>query len=218
MKPILCAGLIAGLVLSFPIGANANKRLPPPDAGVSEEELAKLGDRAVPLLIERLQDQKNEKYFSGIVQRLSATALSSGPDPRIQKAFEAFVSSHSQRHLVPFQTLMAMHNALRDMGHVGGAEAIGFLIGWVQTGHKKTRSRDAKGSVEENASELRDAAILGLGLSGDPRGRKFLEDLSEKKPAVPYRGSFMGAVKEALKYSKEKESQKRGAEEAQRKK
>ena len=211
-RPSVAVGLVVALMLFSARFSGGNEKALPPDAGISDEELGNLGTKMVPTLIERLGDPGNEKYFEGLVHRLNIAALESGPDQRIQHAFESFVETNAKRKEVPFSTEMAMYHALRAMGYVGGDAGVDYLIDWVQAGHvKKVKTHAKKGTVSMTASELRDAAVLGLGFSGRPKARKFLEEQSETKPNVPYMGGFQGAVKDALKYSKEVE--KSGAKE-----
>lgn len=188
--------------------ANASRRAPPPDAGVSDEELSRLGKKAIDALIDRLQDPRQENHYEGLVHRLNIFALeSNGMDDRIFRALKTFVEKNSQREDVSFKTVSAMYHGLRAMGYTGGERGVDYLIAWIQQGHKKVRCRDKSGNAKANASELRDAAILGLGFSGHPKARNFLEEQAKKQPDVPYKGSFQGAVKDALKYSKEIEKQ-----------
>lgn len=198
------------LIVAVPVQASSME--PPPDAGITNEELAELGPRAIPLLIGRLKDSAQEKYFDGLVHRLSVLSLEYGPNAELQDALQEFVETNSSREEVPFDTVLAMYDALRAMGYVGGEAGVDYLIDWVRAGHQqKVKTTDTKGTVESTASILRDGAVLGLGFSGDPKAREFLEEQAEKKPDVPYKGSFQGVVKSALKSNREVE--KRGAKE-----
>jgi len=196
------------------IPARSDQRAAPPDAGITNEELAELGPRAIPLLIGRLKDPAQEKYYDGLVHRLSVISLEYGPNAELQDALQEFVEINAGREEVPFDTVMAIYHALQAMGYVGGEAGVDYLIDWVRAGHQqkvKATAENKKAKVEVIASELRDAAVLGLGFSGDPKAREFLEEQAEKKPDVPYKGSFQGVVKAALKYNREVE--KRGAKE-----
>jgi hypothetical protein len=194
------------------IPAIAHERAPPPDAGITNEELAELGPRAIPLLIGRLKDPAQEKYYDGLVHRLSVISIEYGPNAELQDALQEFVEVNAGREEVQFDTVMAIYHALKGMGYVGGEAGVDYLIDWVQAGHQqKVKTTDAKGTVESTASMLRDGAVLGLGLSGDPKAREFLEEQAVRKPDVPYKGSFQGAINTALKYNREVE--KRGAKE-----
>lgn len=200
------------MLLIGAIPAGAHEREPPPDAGITNEELAELGPRAIPLLIGRLKEPAQEKYYDGLVHRLSVISLESGPNPQLQLALQEFVETNSSREEVPSDTVLAMYHALRAMGYVGGKAGVDYLIDWVRVGHQqKVKTTDTKGTVESTASILRDGAIFGLGYSGHPKAREFLEEQAENKPDVPYKGSFQGAVKAALKSNREVE--KRGAKE-----
>lgn len=194
------------------IPAGASERKPPPDAGITNEELAELGPRAIPLLIGRLKDPTQEMYFDGLVHRLSVISLEYGPNAELQDALQEFVEINAGREDVPFDTVMAIYHALKAMGYVGGEAGVDYLIDWVQAGHRqkvKATAKNKKIKVEVIASELRDAAIFGLGYSGHSRAREFLEEQAEKKPNVPYKGSFQAAVNAALENYREVEQ--RGA-------
>jgi hypothetical protein len=206
------ANSLAFALLIGAIPAQSNTRVPPPDAGITNEELAELGPRAIPLLIGRLKDPAQGKYYDGLVHRLSVVSLEYGPNAELQDALQEFVETNSSREEVPFDTVLAMYDALRAMGYVGGEAGVDYLIDWVRAGHRqKVKITDTKGTVESTASILRDGAVFGLGYSGDPKAREFLEEQAEKKPDVPYKGSFQGAVKAALESNREVE--KRGAKE-----
>lgn len=212
MIRFLIANSLTFALLIGAIPAGASERKPPPDAGITNEELAELGPRAIPLLIGRLKDPTQEMYFDGLVHRLSVISLEYGPNAELQDALQEFVEINAGREDVPFDTVMAIYHALKAMGYVGGEAGVDYLIDWVQAGHRqKVKITDTKGTVESTASILRDGAVLGLGFSGDPKAREFLEEQAEKKPDVPYKGSFQGVVKVALKSNREVE--KRGAKE-----
>lgn len=207
MRSLLFRFTIGSLFLLILLArADAKTRRPPPDAGVSDEELSAMGANAVPFLIGRLENLEHEKYFKGTVHRLSVAGLEAGGHPRIQEAFESFVERNSKRDDVPFSTVSAMYHALRAMAYVGGERGIEYLLDWVKQGHKRVRcGYEGHANAASNASTLRDAAVLALGVSGNLKARKYLEQQAKEKPDVPYKGSFQGAVKQALKYSSEVE-------------
>lgn len=192
------------LAIGLSDSASANKQKPAPDVGVPDQQLASLGTGAASFLIERLHDVKNEKYFEGAVDRLKAMGLKSAPDERILLALQSFVEINSQREQVPFQTVMAMYEALGAMGYVGGPPGVDYLIEWVQTGKyaKKVRCHYGKRDIEYTASILRDGAVWGLGLSGDSKALKVLEDLATIRSDVPYKGSYLGVLQDAIKENK----------------
>jgi hypothetical protein len=178
------------------------------DAGISDEFLVKQGTSADAVLISRLLNPENEKYFRGLVSRLR---WQDETMPRGKKIVSSglieFVATNGAREgKIPADTLYAMHDAMEVIGERGDDADVKYLVDWITTAKYSDQIRCSVNSAGTAgvAERLRGGAVTGLGFSGKSSAMAALENMLKNPPAgVNNIRSFIGVVNRAISENQE---------------
>lgn len=193
--------LIMMLLGSSAIWGQVASRGPLPDAGISDEELDKKGDAAEALLLDRLDVDRNEKYYGGILHRLALRGDLKTPNKKLVNRLIRFIDRRSNcEGEVTSARINSLGTALRIVGQRGGTEAIEYLAKWAATDEPYSRVNCyySGSKVAKARDYLRTSAVLGLGLNPTKDARDRLIAIRRNPPKVDYPGSYVGVLDQAI--------------------
>lgn len=126
--------------------------------------------------------------------------------PFIGKALRDFAEEQiSRKGRVPPAAERALGDSLRTIGLVGGSEEARFLIRWIREDDFLARISSATfgDSAGEAKNSLRNAAIWGLGLSGEPDALAAMRQLIADPPSGPHTRKMTGILRDAIEANQE---------------
>lgn len=172
------------------------------DAPPSQRDKKELSDAEARDLItkkgsdtERLSSIKDLSHRAGNKKR-----------PFIGKALRDFAEEQiSRKGRVSPAAERALGDSLRTIGLVGGSEETRFLIRWIREDDFLARISSATfgDSAGEAKNSLRNAAIWGLGLSGDPDALAAMRQLMANPPSGPHTRKMTGILRDAIEANQE---------------
>ncbi len=173
---------------------------PPAAAGISFEELIKLGPRADSELIKRFSDPRNEQYRQGLLQRMSTFGDLKKPNPRIFAGLKSFVEQEATTCTGPSGRIWMIGSALELIGQRGGAPGVQYLKTWVkdESVYGRIKCFAQTRAAADTQEQLRTRALMGLGWSGSEEAMEFLSWIGSHPPVVKFPGSFMGVLNTAV--------------------
>lgn len=189
----------------------AHETPPPPDAGISDDALGKMGPAADGELLNRFLDSKNKRFRKGLILRMRLYGNLEHPNPALAKALRDAIEKEvaACKGTVTNQELLNLGSMLEVLGQRGGQPAIEYLEKWAGDPAISGRLKCAyPGGVAEDAQEqVRLSALLGLALSGDSHAVAYLEEMRKNPPKVKYPGSFNGMLDRAIYEGKKIQSE-----------
>ncbi len=201
-------GIVLALFVAFSFGVNiygenpVGDWAPPPEAGIADNALQALGNKAEAVLLNRFADPANEKFREGLIYRMRVYGDIARPSEAVRKQLHDYVEAEviSCQGTVDFKRLYLIGSALEVIGQRGGPEGIKYLEKWVANDSFSTRINCyPRGRTSEYSSELLQwSAVIGLGLSADKNALTFLHQTAKNPPKVKYPGSLMGVINRAI--------------------
>lgn len=175
---------------------------PPAAAGISFEELLKLGDHADAELIKRFSDPRNEQHRQGLLQRMAAFGNLKKPNPRILSGLKSFVEHEvtACTGQVASDRIWMIGSALELIGQRGGAAGAEYLKSWIkdESVYGRIKCFSETRAVTDSQENLRKRALMGLGWSGTKDSLEFLSSVARHPPVVKFPGSLMGVINTAI--------------------
>lgn len=172
--------------------AMATTYAPPPDSGIPDEYLLRVGRRtAIDLLLRRLEDEGYAEYHEGIVQRID-WFLELSPDSDAIRALDGFVRRGLAGDDRTGRVVETACRTLHKIGARGGLQGEKVLETYLSENSPLPRTRNPgfEGRTPRDTIErLSGCAIRGLGLSGTKSAERILRALQRNPP------SFFGANK-----------------------
>lgn len=177
-------------------------RGPPPDAGISDDELEKLGPSVDSELIRRFDGTNGEKFRRGLLFRMRLYGDLKKPNAKVFSVLKGYIESEAStcKGEVSLQRIFNIGDALQVAGQRGGSLAVDYLRTWIEdkSVYGRIHCFNHARSEEDVQEQLRRSAIAGLGYSGDKSGLDFLRALANNPPKVKYSGSLLDAVNSAI--------------------
>lgn len=203
MKRQVTVALVA-CFLAVGIGATSLRR--PPDAGIPNQELQKLGGKADEELAKRFEDPSNQIYRPGLLLRMGAFGDLKHPSAPIRSVTEDFVEREVSACAgqVERTRIDTIGSALQIIGQRGGTPGLKYLEGWIYDPSVYDRAKCvfAGGNPETTQSELRRDALWGIGRNGTRTSLKLLLKIAKDAPVDKYPASFEGVLNEAISENK----------------
>lgn len=172
-----------------------------PDMGVSDAYVVALGTAGESFLTERLLRKTELKHALGVVYRLKGHG-GIEPNRRIARALREFIDQTRQIDgVVEASAVWAMVDSLKALGYRGDKGDFEFLMKWArgEVPLDHVRCHYEESDRQATHYHLQQAAVEGLGLTGDPQVLAFLEKLLAKPPTTRHPGSFAAATKKAVR-------------------
>lgn len=144
---------------------------------------------------ERLASMKNLSRRAGNKKR-----------PLIGRALRDFAEEQmSRKDKVSPAAERVLGDSLRTLGLVGGSEEARFLTRWIREDDFLARISTATfgESAGEAKNSLRNAAIWGLGLSGDSEALAAMRQLMANPPSGPHARKMTGILRDAIEANQE---------------
>lgn len=192
-------GILFAFTLALP--ALAMEMSPPPDAGISNEELQKLGRRADVVLAKKFATDTN--FRRGILIRMGSFGDLAKPSPLIRAQLISFVEHEFTRRdsKLDADGALTIGMALEVIGQRGGSEGIKYLSDWIYD--SRVYGRTGSFSIQpERAiralSELRRNALRGIGRNGTKESLELLSKIAGEHPKDIFEGSFIGVLNAAM--------------------
>lgn len=157
------------------------EKLPIP--GISEDYLAKLGNKKEGFLIAQLLDESRHERHSAIMYRLAANSTSK---PALS-ALKSFASKGCDTSIHAKDKLGLLHQALATIGDIGGVDGTRYLETWLS---KTMLKRKLKGCVYSGQSEkdieefVLKGIIRGLSMNESDEAKALLASIREGKVSV----------------------------------
>jgi hypothetical protein len=179
----------------------------PPDAGISNEQLEKLGRRADDELARRFSDPGNADVRAGLLIRMGAFGNLKRPSPAILNSVKTFVEREvgDCKGHAGLDRTSTIGAALQIIGQRGGAAGLKYLEGWIYDPNVYGRiqcSALKPDDKETTQSELRRDALWGIGRNGTKASLDLLLRIAKDQPPDKYPGSFVGVLNEAITENK----------------
>lgn len=178
----------------------------PPEAGIADKELEKLGDRADTELTKRFADHSNDAFREGLLMRMGAFGDLSHPNEKMREVLKSFVETEvaSCDGQVELDRILRIGLALQVIGQRGGQPGLEYLKSWVWNPavYGRIKCFSHKGDAASSHSHLRRNALLGIGRNGTKESLGILEDIAKHPPPDKYPGSFIGVLNGALSENK----------------
>lgn len=189
------------MVALIPGMGNSMELRPPPDAGIPDEELERLGAAADLELAQRFVEPKNSGYRKGILIRMGAFGNLRKPNLPIRKVLVEFVEKEISdcRGEVDEDRIWTLGAALEVIGQRGGPPGLKYLKQWITDSGVYERLKCSQaGGLEKTRDQVRRRAVTGIGLNGTSTSLQILVEMAKHPPNVKYPGSFRGVLETAI--------------------
>lgn len=199
MRPAILIALILTLGACMHSFFMEAERLPPSDAGISDELLERMGPAADVELLRRFSDPTNLKYMRGLLERMAVYGDLDRPNAAISGAVIDYIEGEvaSCKGEVEFERIMNITFAFDVIGARGGDEGLNYLKGWItnESVFQRVICRPVILDLASVHDMLQRGALSAVGFIGSKATQEFLNQVAQKPPSVKYPDTFEKVLK-----------------------